>query len=304
MQQDSINPAADHSLPNGELTRSEAEVADAEQVTAQPATTLELSDALHEQWLRYRKRLKSCRKKLTETSIHDLRTSTRRLLSTLELCRLILPLPILSSLRKQLKAQLDQFDALRDVQVMLDESSGLLPVLPELADFHQYLQKQEKQLLRDARHFVDDIAAGKQRRNIEKASRRLQKQLQQTDLESSVPLAIDHIYTAAVERYRSLDGDKLETLHALRIAVKKLRYVLEAMPHHITLVDEQRLRDIQSYLAELGEIQNHEVLHRALATFYAGQIPLTLVSYFQQRQSMMVMRFLNRSADVLGFWRA
>lgn len=264
---------------------------------------LELSGALCGQWSRHRKRIKICRKNATESSIHELRTSTRRLLSILDLCQLILPLPILSGLRKQLKAQLDQLDYLRDIQVMIEDSSALLPVLPELEDFHHHIQKQERDLLLKAREFTKTIFAGKLGRKIKKASCLLKKQLQQSELESSVISAINHIHTQIIARYHALDGNKPETLHALRIKLKKFRYILESLPFHITNVEEERYRLIQSYLAELGDIQNIFVLNHNLAMFYSGQVPIALASYFQQRQKIMIKHFLNHSADALDFWQ-
>jgi CHAD domain-containing protein len=113
-----------------------------------------LPDFIDQRWEKYRADLKTCRAEFTETAVHDLRVATRRLLAALELIRALDPHPRIKKLCRRLKSQLDGFDTLRDVQVMLVDISKNIESLPELQLFQKYLQKREKRLLRAAEKHV------------------------------------------------------------------------------------------------------------------------------------------------------
>ena len=116
-----------------------------------------LSDFIDQRWEKYHADLETCRAEFKETAVHDLRVATRRLLAALELIRAFDPHPRVKKLRRSLKNQLDGFDNLRDVQVMLFDISKNIESLPELAPFQQHLQKREKRLLRAAEKHVRTI---------------------------------------------------------------------------------------------------------------------------------------------------
>src|SRR5512145_720505 len=118
-----------------------------------------LSDFIDRRWETYQSELANCRAEFSETAVHDLRVSTRRLLATLELIRALDSHPRVKKMRRSLKSQLDGFDNLRDVQVMLVDISGKLESLPELEPFRQHLLKREKRLLRAAKKHVNAIRA-------------------------------------------------------------------------------------------------------------------------------------------------
>ena len=85
-----------------------------------------LQDALDQRWKNYRAELKRCRTEFSNEAVHDLRTSARRMLAFIQLLNYISPRPRLQKLNRAFKEQLDEFDQLRDTQVILAELSDTL----------------------------------------------------------------------------------------------------------------------------------------------------------------------------------
>src|SRR5215211_501085 len=99
-----------------------------------------LLEALDERWKNYRAELKRCRAEFSNEAVHDLRVAARRMLAIIRLLNSISPRPRLQKLNRAFKDQLDEFDDLRDTQVILAEISETLQELPPLQEFQDYLQ--------------------------------------------------------------------------------------------------------------------------------------------------------------------
>lgn len=255
-------------------------------------------------WQLYRKRLKACRKSADEDAVHKLRTTTRRLLALIELLQHLAPQPSLRKTRKILKAQLDDFDQLRDTQVMRLEVSLLVAELPELSPFLHHLHVQEQGLLMQTPAQISALGRPKLARKLKKAGNRCQRRLAGKDIALEVTKAIDGIYRTAWERYLAIDPSQPASLHHLRISVKKLRYTLVLAQTLLPGLPENLPQRLQSYLTSLGDIQNAQVLVDALDHFHAGAMPEPLHQYFLARQQALVEAYLSRKDELNTFWRA
>ncbi|MGZ4957706.1 MAG: CHAD domain-containing protein [Methylomonas sp.] len=263
-----------------------------------------LSDALASHWQKYRKRLKTCRKDVSEDNVHELRISTRRLLALVELIRTLLPHASLKGTRKILKHLLDSFDELRDTQVMLLEIAGSLPNLPELSPFMGYLQEREQQLLQQTGPHIAGLEQGKLRRKIQKAGRRFKSRTAKTDLHASVLGAIDGVYALTLERYRAVDAADLTSIHHLRISLKKLRYMLISVQSLIPGLPDSHLKRLQNYLTRMGDIQNSSVLLRTLEAFFGGAVPANIRMHYQKQQQDLIDGFMAHREEIFEFWRS
>src|SRR5919205_3933374 len=107
-----------------------------------------LLEALDQRWNNYRTELKRCRTEFSNEAVHDLRASARRMLAFIQLLDTISPRPRLQRLNHAFKEQLDEFDELRDTQVILAELSETQKELPQLGEFATYLQEVETGLLK------------------------------------------------------------------------------------------------------------------------------------------------------------
>ena len=127
-----------------------------------------LLDSLNTRWDKYKAELKTCRREFSEEAVHDFRVATRRLLSSLDLLRTVMPDPGIQKTRRILKDQLDNLDDLRDVQVLLADISETIHEIPALKPFQGYLQHKEKKLLRVAHKEIKSL-------KIESLSKRIKK---------------------------------------------------------------------------------------------------------------------------------
>ncbi len=255
-------------------------------------------------WQKYRKRLKACRKSADEEAVHKLRTSTRRLLALIELLQQLAPQASLRKSRKILKAQLDEFDQLRDIQVMRLDVSFLVAERPELAPFLHHLHVREQGLLMQTPAVISSLGRPKLARKLKKSANRCQKRLAGEDIALEVTKAIDGIYRAALERYRAIDPGQPASLHRLRISVKKLRYTLILAQTLLPGLPENHPQRLQNYLTSLGDIQNSQVLIDTLRSFHADAMPESLHQYVLARQQALVEAYWSRKDELATFWRA
>src|SRR6185295_15395910 len=96
-------------------------------ITPQP-----LLEALDKRWKDYRAELKRCRAEFSNEAVHDLRVAARRMLALVQLLNSIAARPRLQKLNRAFKDQLNEFDDLRDTQVILAELSETIQELPQL----------------------------------------------------------------------------------------------------------------------------------------------------------------------------
>ena len=262
-----------------------------------------LLNTVDSQWQKYRKRLTDCQYEAGEEAVHKLRTNTRRLLSLIELLQALAPQPPLRKLRKGLKAQLDGFDELRDTQVMLLEISGTLDQLPELAPFRQHLRLIERHLLAQAPALIENLHGKTLHHLLQKAHKKLVSEFGKAELKSQILSIIDSTYQTAMERYQAIDAAQPTTIHRARIAVKKLRYMLESAQTLLPPLPKDHLERLQNYLTSMGEIQNSCVLQNNLMRFFAEQPPASVQAYYQKRDQAMLDAYMSRRAEIVEFWR-
>lgn len=262
-----------------------------------------LLDALDNHWDRYRKRLKTCRHDISEDAVHELRIATRRLLSLIELIGTLAPQRQLNKLRKILKTQLDGFDELRDTQVMLLEIGKTVGVLPELTPFLQHLEQREQHLLLQTEAFIETLTLVNLKRKLKKAHGRCKRLFAHDDANIAVLATIDNVYAIALSRYQAVDPEQLASIHHLRIAVKKLRYMLTSVQAMIPGLTDDHQKQLQTYLTRMGDIQNSAVLLQMLDAFFPAGIPQTILRHFQQQQNDLIAAFMAHREEIFGFWR-
>src|SRR5512138_2477902 len=97
-----------------------------------PTVNQLLLEALDQRWKNYRAELKRCRAEFSNEAVHDLRSAARRMLALIQLLNSVSPRPRLERLNRAFKDQLEEFNHLRDTQVVLAEISEALAELPQL----------------------------------------------------------------------------------------------------------------------------------------------------------------------------
>ncbi len=273
-----------------------------------------LAAALDGRWKEYRVQFKTCRGEFSEEAVHDLRVAARRLSAVLDILRAIEPHPRLQKMRRFLKDQLDNLDDLRDVQVMLVETSETQERLPQLEPFQDYLLKQEKRLLRSARKQVQVSKPSEWSGRIVKMRAALEKESNKPGFSLRLLETMDNAYLKVSRLGSKLDRTKPATIHRLRIAFKKFRYMTEVIQPILANYPEsyfKRMHDLQS---AMGDIHDVEIFLYTIADFAEGSLrqarkdtpsfdPKPIQRYYKIRQTELVAAFFKKKSELKTFWR-
>jgi CHAD domain-containing protein len=264
--------------------------------------------SMEERWKKYRVQLKACRSEFSEEAVHDLRIAARRLLALLDIVRALDPLPRVQKARKALKNQLDSLDDLRDIQVMLVDAVETIEALPQLKPFLEQLRKREKLYLRNARKQIRTSHPSELSRRIEKIHAMLEKYSYDQAFNARLLGVVDQAFLSAVLAYNQIDASQPATIHSLRIAFKKYRYMVEIVHTISPGYPESHLKRMHEYQSKMGVIQDMDVLLSTLADYAESEdssFDLEPVRrYYEQRRAELIAAYLDDKSELNVFWRA
>lgn len=274
-------------------------------VTLSPAAGL-LRDGLTQRWDKYSLRLQRCQKEFTEENVHDLRVSMRRLMAILILCRAVLPGLKTKNLKRELKVHLDNLDGLRDSQVMLlflrKYFRGNVTADPLIA----FLNMQETHLIRQVGYHVSLINSEQMTETVKTIRAFIEKSLTGTDVKGQILAAVDEAYAEVQWRRININPDDLTTVHGMRIAYKKFRYMIEIAEPLIPAMPATRPRTMQHYQSMMGDIQDMTVFLRFIDQF-AIENPQFAVApihdFIAEKLKDRMDYFITRIDRLNRFWR-
>jgi CHAD domain-containing protein len=265
-----------------------------------------LLDSLDERSATYAKQVKRCRDDFSIDAVHDLRTSIRRLLAILDVVAFMTSGSKIQKLSDRLKDQLDGFSDLRDMHVMLDKLEQDVNTLPELEPFQNYLEKREKRRQRDDEKHIQNIKPGGMEKRVLKI-RRDAEDLSELEVRRELPQAVDEAYLTVVQRYSEIDPAQLVSIHRLRVAFKKFRYMIEAIHPCLPNFPETLLKRMQEYQTEMGNIHDIQVFLETLAEFAEkseSYNPVPVRRIYERILAEAVSKFLKHKNELFNFWRA
>jgi CHAD domain-containing protein len=214
----------------------------------------------------FSKAWKRARANASEKSIHQLRVSARRLLGTLELTHALSRRVEIAKLQRRFQEILKTMGPLRDLQVQLEKISEMRRVKP-IADFRRFLERRErreisairKKLKRGARRRfseeIEDIRLHLVRQREKSGPEKLQQGV------ARVLRSRRNEFLKAKKRFKPADDD---TLHEMRIALKKLRYAVEAARPVLGESATQLASDMRAVQQLLGDARDVQLLHARL----------------------------------------
>jgi len=264
-----------------------------------------LLEALDKRWKNYRAELKRCRAEFSNEAVHDLRVTTRRMLAFIQLLNSISPRPRLQKLTRAFKDQLDEFDDLRDTQVILAEISETLNELPQLQKFQYHLQVVEDDLLKKLRKKLKVIDLF----DVSKRIRRTRESLEgETDGNSVLQVfqAVDDAFLLTKQRHSWIDTAQPATIHRVRIAFKSFRYMVEIIHPLLNDFPSENLKRMNDYQSLMGEIQDVEVIMQTLADFPTRGSSLDFEPvrrYYESRHAEVTSAFIEEMNQIDDFWR-
>jgi CHAD domain-containing protein len=264
-----------------------------------------LLEALEACWENYRSELKNCRREFTEDAVHDLRVATRRILALIQLLNSISPHPRLKKMARAFKQQLDEFDDLRDTQVILGELSTILQELPQLDDFEQYLRSHEQQMLQDLQKLLKQRKTSEIAEWIQKTLDALEEDAP-ADLKTQTLDAVDDAFLAVRQRLGWVDVARSATIHRVRVAFKAFRYMVEIVHPLVKDFPSTLIKQMNEYQTLMGNIQDAEVFAGTLADF-AAHAPFVdqdaTQHYYEKRRSEAISAFVKAMDQLHTFWR-
>jgi CHAD domain-containing protein len=270
-------------------------------------------DSLHDRWRTFRSELKRCRKKYSEEAVHDLRVATRRLISTLVLVDHIHPETKLRKARRALKKQLDTFGPPRDVQVQLLSIEKMLPSFPELQEFYDSLMKREHKLGQRLSVDLKGIKTGKIKARVARAAGQLESLLDtpaaQQEKRAEAIQAVEIAFNRVVERKQAIDPSDSASIHRMRVAFKKFRYLVESLGPVLSYVTSTQLKAMDAFQGRMGDIQDAEVLLTSVRTFASKrgtECEAALAHALEEllrRRTALIGTFIGSAAILFTFWK-
>ncbi|HEY6169851.1 MAG TPA: CHAD domain-containing protein [Verrucomicrobiae bacterium] len=270
-----------------------------------------LQHSLQVAWGLYCRRFKQCRRKFSESSVHQLRVATRRLLALLEVLSEITGEDAVEPPRRLLKKWLRRFARLRDTQVQLPLIDESLRIFPEARTVRSALLRRERKLTRR----LAERVRGARPRGLEAAMAGFRSELRRclrreswTEEHWSALVRAIELAFAEVNHWRGRSGHGQPlALHRMRIAFKKFRYGVEALQPVLHRVPRRQLAAMNEFQTRLGDIQDSHVMLGTLAEF-CRKNPKAAVALralrrdVKQRRDTQVRAFIATAGQMNEFW--
>ncbi|MEE9225660.1 MAG: CHAD domain-containing protein [Bacteroidota bacterium] len=275
-----------------------------------------LAETFEKRWIRFRKELKRAQKGFSEDSVHDVRVASRRLLSALEVIESWTGLKKIRNAKKELTRTLKIFSPVRDAhvqQILLKDVGRTGPAARLLiAD----LQKQERKRIRKAAKKVKAVKPNATRKVL-KAIRqwfRMMTFAGASNLNGNLSALARRTLGARFEAVEALCRDvnrrDMETLHQMRIAFKKYRYLAEFLQPVLPKLTDEVLKRMNDYQTALGDIHDLDVLiitSRVFARKLRRSASKTMrlgstLRLLNQRKRSLVVEFVQRKDELYQFW--
>jgi CHAD domain-containing protein len=223
--------------------------------------TDQLLSSFDKSWQQFSSAWKKANATASTKSIHDLRVSARRLTATLEITRVLSRNADIVKLQRQLKKVLKGMGPLRDVHVQLENLSQVRST-PLIKDFKEVLERREKREIGD----IQKDLKGSRKRQLSTGVDHVRSELERIHTrrdESRTRAAIERLLKSRRNEFlkcrRRFDPSNAETLHEMRIALKKFRYAVEAAQPALGPASK-RLEEMRAFQQLMGDTRDAEIL--------------------------------------------
>ena len=212
-------------------------------------------------WSEFSRAWDKAARKATPKSIHTLRISTRRVAATLQLFQMLSKTEDIARLRRRLKRCLKLTGRARDIQVEL-ERVARIDALAKIG-YKRSLEREERRETRNIRNELSRRAKRRFLEIVDDARGEMRDLFDTTDdqhvqrsLERNLRLHRAEFFRLR-HRFRPADD---ETLHGMRIALKKWRYTAEAVSLLLTESSTIRPEDMRSLQKLMGDLRDLRIL--------------------------------------------
>ncbi|MFP4369211.1 MAG: CHAD domain-containing protein, partial [Candidatus Kapaibacterium sp.] len=209
---------------------------------------------------------------------------------------------------RMLKDNLKAFGTLRDLQVMLEHLGEIRHQAHELNYFYHYLLKKEEKLIKSAIAKLDDIDLSEFESVLFFIKNNIRHNAASVDFSINRLIeVIDESFNKVMNRVSQVDYNKTTTIHKVRIAFKKFRYMIESAAPLIGL-GKQQLKELSEFQSLLGAIQDSEVYTAELTDFITIQEEIPKKAFTdslrlaEEHKNLVLNRYRANAGKLTKFW--
>ena len=189
----------------------------------------------------------------------------------------------------------------------------MLPSFPELQGFHAFLLTRERKLVRRLSADVKTVKTRKVEKAIGAALEELEVCLDTPEMQQEKRTeaigAVEAAFNRVVERKQVIDPADSASIHRMRVAFKKFRYMVESLAPLLRRVTSRQLKAMNTFQGLMGDIQDAEVLCTSVMDFTHdgdGESAESLSSTLEElsrRRTALIDAFLESADRVYTFWK-
>ena len=260
-------------------------------------------------WTAFSAAWKKAHAKASQKSVHDLRVNTRRLIATLELTRSISKHEDIVKLQRRFKKVLKSIGPLRDAQVQLKGISQVRLAGP-IVDFQHSLQRRARRQMEGISKNLkpgmkDDLTDGVG--EVRSEFIRLHDKLGPQRLSAAVERVLRSRRSQYAKTRKQFRPQDEETLHQMRIALKKLRYAAEAAVPILGEDTSERTDKMHELQTLLGDTRDLELLRTRLEKWAAKRgkkiAVIPALETLQEKQQALLPKIEETAAALDALYR-
>lgn len=281
----------------------------ADQVAA--CDQLPLAAMLRRQRRRWVRAFEACQEHFSTKAVHQVRVQSRRLLAVLELARVVLSSRQVDAVTERVKAVLKRFGGLRDVQVQLELLPGFGMDGAQLRPLRRHLERRERRWTRRLARDLKVLSAAHSARAVAGLERELgrndDRDVRAARQAQRVLAAVDQAQRKVMSLQGRAVANRPATLHRVRVAFKRFRYMVEALKDEVPGITKGRVKALQRFQTRLGDVQDLEVFEGRIAKFESREpdqaaTMCRLREAIEERRARLVRLHMSQAGELEGFW--
>lgn len=277
--------------------------------TARPLDLL--LDALEDRRKKFRKRLKEgarAHARESASAVHDLRTASRHLLAVLEGLEVFVRRKKVRRPRRRIEKLLGRLGPVRDATAqreMLRRIGSRNPVVRALTS---ELAARDRRMARNARRLLADMSAKRVCRDLRRLAKATRRDGTGTDDGRLARRAARRALARLREKRAAVDPNDSKTLHHMRIALKRFRYLMQELRPAFPRVATRDIETLHQLQTALGDLHDLDTLTASIATHLEKRAPARAeemapaVQRMEERHAAILLSCLRAIDPVLGPW--
>jgi CHAD domain-containing protein len=281
-------------------------------LTGEDQLASRLDQAFKSAWRSYRRAFKRCQKKLSRTTVHQLRLETRHLLALVDLFDPLLAGDAADKVSRLFKPPFKASGRLRDTQVILRDLEQRLRRSPDLKNFKKEFLRREKRLGRQLERKLKRTRLKPLKNRMDALRKELRATVKKADEHHRAWVCLfrgmDRAFANVVARRRNIAPMQPQAIHRTRIAFKKFRYMVEQLRPLVPGLAAGSAGRLRGHQKLMGDIQDCETLLAALDKFMrAEKAEARRLRKFRaavkRDHDRFMARYLRRADELFAFWK-